>query len=179
MRQIGLSSLAGVSSGPWPIVLATVCLFAAALVWIQTHPVAPKVEAPVDGEPVARATALPGAYAADVLRVVDGDTVEMQVHVWLGQDIRTSVRLRGIDAPELHARCDAERRGAERAQERLRVLLAAGPVLVSNPSPDKYFGRVLAELRLSDGRDVGRVLLAEGLARPYQGGTRQSWCEQG
>ena len=120
---------------------------------------------------------MPGTYRADLLRVVDGDTVEMQVHVWIGQEIRTSVRLRGIDAPELHARCDAERRAAQAARHRLQVLVANGPLVIRNPSPDKYFGRVLAELKLGDGSDVGLILLSERLARPYRGGTRQGWCD--
>ena len=42
-----------------------------------------------------------GTHAAEVLRVIDGDTFEARVHVWPGIDITTRVRLRGIDAPEL------------------------------------------------------------------------------
>ncbi len=48
-------------------------------------------------------------YPADVIRVIDGDTFEARVRVWPGMDVTTKVRLRGIDAAELHARCDAER----------------------------------------------------------------------
>jgi endonuclease YncB( thermonuclease family) len=138
------------------------------------------VSSPADSaateQPAPAEPAVPGVYRADVLRVVDGDTVEMRVHVWIGQEIRTLVRLRGIDTPELQGRCPSERRAAEVARDRLQALLAAGPVRLASPSADKYFGRVLAELKLGDGRDAAAVLLAENLARPYHGTARQGWC---
>ncbi len=52
-------------------------------------------------------------YPADVVRIIDGDTFEARVRVWPGVATDTKVRLRGIDAPELHARCDDERVRAE------------------------------------------------------------------
>jgi micrococcal nuclease len=58
----------------------------------------------------------------------------------------------------------------------LATLVAGRPVLVADPRPDKYFGRIVARLVLSDGVDAGQILLAEGLARPYAGGRRESWC---
>ena len=42
---------------------------------------------------------------AEALRVLDGDTFEARVRVWPGFDVTTRVRLRGIDAPEMRARC--------------------------------------------------------------------------
>ena len=60
-----------------------------------------------------------GAHAAEVLRVIDGDTFEARVHVWPGIDITTRVRLRGIDAPELGgARCAEETAGCWRTPPR-------------------------------------------------------------
>ena len=56
-------------------------------------------------------------YPADVLRVIDGDTFEARVRVWPGLDVDTKVRLRGIDAPELHARCGDEKVKAEAARD--------------------------------------------------------------
>lgn len=113
---------------------------------------------------------------AEALRVIDGDTVEMRVHVWLGQDVTTHVRLRGVDAPELRSSCRAETDAAARAHERLRALVAAGGLTVVDPRPDKYFGRVVAGLRLADGDDAAAALLREGLARPYDGKARKPWC---
>jgi endonuclease YncB( thermonuclease family) len=130
----------------------------------------------------ARAAAAPPAtlrpgQPADVLRVLDGDTFEAQVHVWPGIDITTKVRLRNIDAPELRARCPEERTKAEAAREALRALLAEGDVMVLRVGLDKYGGRVLAEAGTRATPDVGAALLARGLVRPYSGGRREPWCD--
>src|ERR1700750_1770804 len=53
------------------------------------------------------------ALSADVLRVIDGDTFEARVHLWPGLYVTTRVRLRGIDAPELKARCGGARLQAQ------------------------------------------------------------------
>lgn len=118
-----------------------------------------------------------GPYPAEVLRVIDGDTLEARVRVWPGQEVVTKVRLRGVDAPELRGRCASERALAERARHRLFKLVTSGPVVLSGIGPDKYFGRVVADLALANGGDAGAALLAERLARRYAGRTRAGWCE--
>ena len=60
-------------------------------------------------------------YPADVLRVIDGDTFEARVRVWPGLDVDTKVRLRGIDAAELHARCGDELAKAQAARAALET----------------------------------------------------------
>ena len=95
----------------------------------------------------------------------DGDSIVLN---------RTRVRLQDIDAPELHGRCEYETRLAIRARGRLLALLNEAPfTLVTEGKRDRY-GRVLASLR-SHGRDLGGVLVAEGLARKWDG-RRRSWC---
>ena len=56
----------------------------------------------------ARAPAYPralieGPVPAIVTRVIDGDTIEVRVQIWLEQEILVRIRLAGIDAPELRA----------------------------------------------------------------------------
>jgi endonuclease YncB( thermonuclease family) len=116
------------------------------------------------------------AYPTDVLRVLDGDTFEARVRVWPGLDITTRVRLRGVDAPELHARCAEERVKAEAARDALASLLAQGSVGITHVGLDKYGGRVLADAstRLTD--NVAETLFAAGHARRYGGGHRDGWC---
>lgn len=116
-----------------------------------------------------------GPVAADVERVIDGDTFVAVAHVWPGHDVRVSVRIRGIDAPEMRSRCPAERAAARRAQERLEALLSSGPVLLGNVGGGKYYGRVLADV-VADGRPAAGLLLEDGLARPYRGGKRLPYC---
>jgi endonuclease YncB( thermonuclease family) len=138
-----------------------------------------------DAMPCARLRPAAGApgpglgQPADVLRVIDGDTFEARVHVWPGIDITTKVRLRNIDTPELRARCPEERAKAEAAREALRILLEEGGTMVMRVSLDKYGGRVVAEVGTRTTPDVGAAMIAQGLARPYTGGRRDSWCPHG
>ena len=71
--------------------------------------------APVD-IPIAHRLDPSIVYPIEVLRIIDGDTFEARVRVWPGLDVDTKVRLRGVDAAELHARCAGELRGASRAR---------------------------------------------------------------
>ena len=122
---------------------------------------------------------LAGPIPARVLHVVDGDTIEVRAQVWLGQEVVTRVRLRGIDAPEINGACGKEREQAQAARERLVAHLARQPVWLTDIGRDKYFGRVVARLVDQRGDDLGERLVKEGLARPYDGGRRSGWCRWG
>jgi endonuclease YncB( thermonuclease family) len=142
---------------------------------VQSRP-APAVAAePAPLPPIARA-APTATHPAEVLRVIDGDTFEARVHVWPGLDITTKVRLRGIDAAELRARCPEERALAEAARDALRALLAEGDVAVMRVGLDKYGGRILADAATRKTPNVSDALLAQGHARVYGGGHREPWC---
>ena len=101
------------------------------------------------------------------ITVIDGDTITWKT---------VRVRLMGFDTPELSGRCNLERRLAQDAKGKLHSLLAAATdiELVNRSERDRY-GRLLAWLMI-DGRDVGRVLISERLARPYESGQRMAWC---
>jgi endonuclease YncB( thermonuclease family) len=115
-------------------------------------------------------------HPAEVMRVIDGDTFEARVHLWPGLDVTTRIRLRGIDAPELKARCSEERTKAEAAREALRAMLDQGEVGISRVMLDKYGGRVVADASTSGTPDVSAALLDAGVSRRYAGGHRDGWC---
>ncbi len=115
-------------------------------------------------------------YPAEVIRIIDGDTFEARVRVWPGLDVDTKVRLRGIDAAELHARCASEFEQAQAARTALEKILSQGGVTVSRVGIDKYGGRVDAAIATRDTADVSAALLRGGFARGYDGGRRGSWC---
>src|SRR5215207_3936330 len=96
----------------------------AALPPLAATPAVPLAAADTQG-PASKsvATVIKGAYAGDLLRVIDGDTFEARVHLWPGLDVTTRVRLRGIDAPEMKARCVEERNKAEAARDALASIL--------------------------------------------------------
>ncbi len=110
----------------------------------------------------------PRVIASGEIYVIDGDTIDIA-------DVR--YRLIGFDTPETYRpECDSERQRGDQATARLRALIDVASEVALNvqQNRDKY-GRWLATLEI-DGRDVGDILIGEGLARRYNGGKRQRWC---
>jgi len=105
--------------------------------------------------------------APRVTCVVDGDTF------WLRGE---KVRIADINAPETaQAGCPSEAALGNRAKLRLVALLNAGRIeLVAGARERDRYGRLLREVR-RNGRSLGGVLIAEGLAEPWRG-RRSDWC---
>ena len=100
--------------------------------------------------------------------VVDGDTIRYD---------GVKIRLADIDAPEVFSpQCASEAALGQRATQRLLRLLNAGPfVLVRSGSRDEdRYGRKLRVIE-REGRSLADTLVAEGLARRWDG-ARRSWC---
>lgn len=125
---------------------------------------------PATGEVIA------GPVAADVIRVIDGDTLALRAKVWIGIEVTVNARIRGIDAPELRGRCDREKAMAAAARMHLAGVVGAGPVRLRRIENDKYAGRILADIVTDDGTDLREAMLRSGLARPYDGDGRDPWC---
>jgi len=99
--------------------------------------------------------------------LVDGDT---------GWQSRRKWRLTNIDAPELgHSKCAREREIGERSLARLVELMSSGYRIHWSGEDDRY-GRALVSVELADGRDIGSVLMSEGLAQPWPN-SGNIWCE--
>lgn len=136
------------------------------------------------------ASPLAGPVAAEVERVVDGDTLLVRARIWLGQEVRVHVRVAGIDTPELRARCAPERLLAAQAREFTGNFLgqpaanrdgtAPGPpaIWLHDIGQDKFGGRVLARVRNQAGADLAGALVQAGFARFYEGGRRAGWCPE-
>ena len=127
--------------------------------------------------PAFPADRLDGPFPAQVTKVRDGDTLEVTVATWLDQSVHVAVRIDGIDTPEKTGKCPEERALAEQASEVMRTLVADPAVTLSDVRHDKYAGRALARVVTRDGTDVGREMVRQGLARPYHGEKKLSWCE--
>jgi micrococcal nuclease len=101
------------------------------------------------------------------IRVIDGDTVESPYGV--------KYRLLGFDCPEIfQAKTPQEYALGMRAKKRLEQIITRGTVrIIETGKLDKY-GRSLATMTVN-GKDVGEILISEGLARAYGGGKRLPW----
>ena len=108
------------------------------------------------------------------LRAYDGDTIKTPLIALKGLP-KLSIRVAGIDTPEIRGKCDYEKQLAIKARDRLNQLLE-GEVTVTPLSWDKYGGRFIATVQDKDGRNVSEILITEGLARPYFGDKKEPWC---
>ena len=110
-------------------------------------------------------------YQAELDRVVDGDTVGVILD--LGFDVKLHkqrVRLHGIDTPESRTRNLAEKKLGLAAKERLKEL-CVGTFKVKSLGKGKY-GRILGIPYTEDGQDICKMLIDEGHAVEYYGGTK-------
>jgi len=114
---------------------------------------------------------------SEVTSIHDGDTFTASIKDWppvAGE--RISVRVWGIDTPEMRGKCEQEKQLARKAKQHTVVMLrAAETIELVNLRRDKYF-RLLAEVSV-DGEDLGYSLIKNSLARPYDGGKKIGWCD--
>ena len=120
------------------------------------------------------------AYAHNILRVIDGDTIVVSAP-YLPHPLKPelSVRLFGVDTPEkdFRAKCSTEDVKAKEATEFTKAAISkAKKIEVVLYSWDKYGGRVLGNVVL-DRVSLRDMLVSKGLAREYYGDAKQSWCK--
>lgn len=142
-------------------------------------------------------------YDGDTIQDVYIDIADLRTEyaaevLWLGifrkgKDLYavTDIRIKGMDTPEKkpstkykdgtprpEAERDAERAAAALASAELLMLLEGNnmALVVANPEPDKYFGRVVADVFIDD-LNVADYMIEKGLAYPYDGGTKMEFHE--
>ncbi len=112
--------------------------------------------------------------------VHDGDTINVTLDSLPVPLNHASIRLRGIDTPEMGARakCDFERMLANLAKAYLASMIKPGDIItVTNLDWDKYGGRILGEVIDGAGRNVNALMILNHHAEPYNGeGVKFNWC---
>ena len=117
-----------------------------------------------------------------VVKIIDGDTIDCSVDLapgW-GQRLTLQVRLRfhGCNVAETRTRNKAEKIIGLKAKKRLTEILDDADELLFESHGTGKFGRVLATpYAIKNGKrtDVGKQLIRDGHARPYDGGKREPW----
>ena len=127
----------------------------------------------------ASAAASQTTVTALVTDAYDGDTINVKAALWPDLDWTGSVRVRGVDTPEIRGLCEQEERLAIRARDYVRDLLTDESVVLTEIEHDRYSGRVLAHVKLESGESLAELLIAGGYGRAYDGGARRSWCGPG
>jgi endonuclease YncB( thermonuclease family) len=107
-----------------------------------------------------------------VIKVYDGDTITIASKLSCDNSpvYRFSVRLLGIDSPEMKSKTSTEKQLAIVARDALSDLIMNKIVQLKNISTEKY-GRVLANVYLDD-LHVNHWMLDNNHAIPYDGGTK-------
>ncbi len=114
---------------------------------------------------------------AEVLNVIDGDTIRVRAHMWPGQKWEGNIRLFGIDTPELRgSACPAEKAQGILARDTL-VSLVPPRVLLANIQFGKFAGRYVATVMDGD-QALSHILMKNGVGRPYFKGKRKTWCNE-
>ena len=123
-------------------------------------------------------------YKVNILKVVDGDTVDVDIDLGFGMWLRNErVRVMGIDTPESRTSDKVEKVFGLAAKNRLISLLGAEAILhtqVSKKGEDMKgkFGRVLGNFTSINGEKCAAVLIREGHAVEYSGGSKENVLSQ-
>lgn len=110
-------------------------------------------------------------YKVSLGKVIDGDTFK----VYLACNYKifckaVSVRVRGIDTPELKSKDPEEKSKAYRARAYARKFLNSGKIRLKQCTRDKYF-RLLCDVYVNE-YSLAESLLNADLAIPYNGGSK-------
>ena len=108
----------------------------------------------------------------------DGDTITFNLpglHSIIGEKI--SIRVNGIDTPEIKGQCEKENYDAKQAKEMVaNILKDAEQIVLKNMKRGKYF-RIAADV-IVDGENLADMLIDAGMAIKYDGGEKsRNWCE--
>ena len=110
---------------------------------------------------------------ARIYKVYDGDTCTLLFR-WKKQNINISCRIFGIDTPELRTKNLKEKKAGYEAKKFLQGLILEKILRVKFSKNGKY-GRPLIEIFLPNGQSISDIMISNGYAKPYFGGTKDKF----
>ena len=113
-------------------------------------------------------------YNCTLLRVIDGDTINVNIDLGFNIWHKGRIRMAGIDTPESRTRNKEEKVLGLAAKSRLKELLKKKTLSINCTKEKGKFGRILADVLAND-ININKQLMDEGHARPYQGGKKLPW----
>ena len=117
-------------------------------------------------------------YGCELLRVIDGDTIDVRADLGFDVSLRLRLRFAGINTPESRTRNLEEKALGLAAKARLVEILESADSLEFESFGKGKFGRVLATpyaVNNDKRTDVCQLLVREDHARLYDGGKREPW----
>ena len=117
-----------------------------------------------------------------VLKVVDGDTIDVVIDLGFDISFTSRVRLAGIDAPESRTRDAREKILGKEVKEYLtKALNGATDIVIRTEKVDssEKYGRILGWLFINRQTDsLNMELVNKGYAWAYDGGTKKKDFEE-
>jgi micrococcal nuclease len=111
-----------------------------------------------------------------VLKVVDGDTIDVDIDLGFNISYTQRVRLAGIDTPESRTTDKAEKTLGLEVKKHLGELLKSSKEIVirtEKPDSTEKYGRILGWIFLDGSHEsVNTALIADGYAWDYMGETK-------
>ena len=127
-------------------------------------------------------TAKAEVYEWKVLRIVDGDSLEI-ANEFLPQELKLFVRAKGVDTPEKapHAKCEKENALGQKATIYTKKAIQNAQknnqkITFTEIKWDKYGGRIIAKVLINN-NDLAQDPIKNGLGRAYSGDMKKSWCD--
>ena len=120
-------------------------------------------------------------YKCKILRIVDGDTVDVDIDLGFGiWRHRERVRLVGIDTPESRTRDLVEKKFGLAAKEFVRFMMPVGSAQTITTQKDKTgkFGRILGELWFGRTHNINQLLVDNHHAVRYHGQSKEEIAEE-
>ena len=112
-------------------------------------------------------------YSATLVKIVDGDTVDVLIDLGFDLSKKERVRLLGIDTPESATKDLAEKKLGIEAKEYITQWFTNNtPFRLQTTKDDKY-GRILGVFTGLDGKTLNDILVQNGYAWAYDGGTKK------
>ena len=119
-------------------------------------------------------------YACEVLRVVDGDTLDVLCDLGFSVHLQMRLRMAAINTPESRTRNLREKAAGKAAGAFLKETLESADSVEIESLGRGKFGRVLAVVyAVTNGKrtNVNQLLVRKGHAREYSGGKREPWFQ--
>lgn len=118
-------------------------------------------------------------YTASVLKVIDGDTIEVDFDLGFGVWLRNQrIRLDGIDTPESRTSDKEEKVRGTLSKEKLKEILGKEIRVTTKIDPNEKYGRILGVLVNADGINVNEWLIQNNYAVKYTGENKELVQEQ-
>ena len=106
-------------------------------------------------------------YNAELIRIIDGDTIDVMLDLGFYVWVKKRIRLYGIDTPETRNRDLEVKERGKAASFRLAELISSNKFTISSHGLDKY-GRCLGTIFVGD-ENINNLLISEGFAKEYYG----------